>query len=145
MFSYVSRSFSQLQWSNRFSCLRYLHVSLAPGQEVSPETWTLFCSVLNLSSITHFALQSNAYESLITALGYSSDESASSSAPPILPELHTLSFDHIYARTATLLCDLVSKCHTAGWPLRSLQLPMEIFHESLQGLCWLIVSSSSTR
>jgi hypothetical protein len=123
---------SQLQNSDRFPCLRYLSISLLPGEQIGQESWTLFCSVF--PRITHFTLRLDAYESvgaedLITALAYTPAESASPTLPLILPELNTLSFGCVSARAAMLLCDLVSKWHAAGWPLRLLQLPMAIFHD----------------
>jgi hypothetical protein len=123
---------SQLQNSDRFPCLRYLSVSLVSGELIGQESWTLFCSVF--PRITHFTLRSDAYESvgaksLITALAYIPAESASPTLPLILPELDTLSFGCVSVRAAMLLCDLVSKWHAAGWPLRSLQLPMAILHD----------------
>ena len=121
---------SQLQNSDRFPYLRYLSVSPSPGEHISQASWTLFCSVF--PRIVRFALRSDVYEtagaeSLITALGYSPDGTAST-APLILPELHTLSFSHISEHTSELLCGLVSTWHAAGWPLRLLQLPAVILH-----------------
>ena len=122
---------SRLQNSDRFPGLRYLNVSLLPGEQFGQESWTSFCSVL--PRIIHFTLRSDednsvGAETLIAALAYSLAESASPTLPLILPELNTLSFGWVSVRTAMLLCDLVSKRHAAGWPLRSLQLPMAIFH-----------------
>ena len=123
--------FSQLQNSDHFPCLRYFSVSLYEGEAISRESWILFCSVF--PRIVHFELRSEVYETsgaetLILALAYSPAEGASSTAPLILPELHMLSFSHIDVPTSVLLCDLVSKRHTAGWPLRLLQLPAVILH-----------------
>ena len=123
---------SQLQNSDCFPHLRYLSVSLLSGVEIGQESWTLFCSVF--PRVTHFTLRSDGYETvgaetLITALAYTPAESASPTLPLILPELNTLTLSCVYVRTAMLLCNLVSKWHAAGWPLRSLQLPKAIIHD----------------
>jgi hypothetical protein len=123
---------SQLQNSDRFPRLRYLSVSLPREERVSQESWILLCSVF--PRITHFALRSDVHEvvwaePLIAALGCSLADSPSSTVPLIFPELRTLSFDQISAHTAMLLCAMVSKWHVAGWPLRSLQLPIAILQD----------------
>ena len=123
---------SQLQNFDHFPLLRYLSVSLFPGEPISRESWSSFCSVF--PRITHFTSQSDAHESvgaetLITALAYTPADSASPALPLMLPELNTLSFGRVSVCAAMLLCGLVSKWHAAGWPLRSLQLPRMILYD----------------
>jgi hypothetical protein len=120
---------SQIRNSDRFPRLRCLGVSPLSGEEISQESWTLFCSVF--PRITHFILRSDGYgaQPLIMALGYSPSDSASSTVPFIMPELHTLSFDHVSVHTARSICDLVSLWNAAGRPLKSLELPMSILND----------------
>ena len=128
--------FSQLQNSNRFPHLRHLSVSPWPRVEISEEAWSLCCSVF--PHIVRFALQSDGdatacADSLIIALSRNPVQGASST-PHILPELHIMSFSHISVRTSILLCNLVSKWHAVGWPLRLLQLPKAVLDdEALAG------------
>jgi hypothetical protein len=120
---------SQIHNSDRFPRLRYLSVSPLPGEEISQESWTLFLSVF--PHITHFTLLSDgrATNALIMALRYSPSESASSTEPVLMPELHTLSFDHLSAHAAHSICDLVPIWIAVGRPLKLLELSMSILND----------------
>lgn len=128
----------RLQRPDHLPYLKHLSVSLFWGQCVQQDIWFSFCNIF--PSITHFTMQSNASDiysptPFVAALCL---RSATSPAPLILAQLHTLSFNQNNIPTA-LLCNLVANRSAAGRPLRCLQLPVDMLHDKAlaRSLDWL--------
>jgi hypothetical protein len=127
---------------DKFPCLQsftFLHSDL---NGVSQETWSSFCDIF--PHITHLAFnfghnqQLMPLEPFIEAMVFNTTN-PDTTKPPILPELHTLSFSKMNQPSVKLLSDLVSMRDALRRPLTLMHVPKtllghEQFSDSLQKL-----------